>query len=103
AYLLVEVACLQRLTFFLGHPSHALGIVLSGLLVSSGIGAALSPRLESERLLTTVLPLALGACALVSYRALPLLVGLPFAARVALSLALLFPLGLCMGMPFPRG
>ncbi|MBI3492295.1 MAG: hypothetical protein HY047_11025 [Acidobacteria bacterium] len=33
----------------------------------------------------------------------PVLLPLPLAARVAIAIALIAPLGLAMGMPFPRG
>lgn len=104
AYLFVEVALLQRLTFLLGHPSYALTVVLAGLLASSGLGAAASRRLaRASRWLRVALPAALAAAALASQLLVPRLLALGFGARLALSIALLFPLGFLMGMPFPLG
>lgn len=106
AYLLVEIALLQRLTFFLGHPTYALSVVLSALLVSSGLGSMVSRHALTQRL-WRVYPLVLAGTivlgALVSYFVLPATIGLPFGQRLVLSLALVVPLGFLMGMPFPSG
>jgi hypothetical protein len=106
AYLFVEIAFLQKLTFFLGHPTYALSVVLAGMLVSSGIGAALSRRLRPDaanQLLPAALIAVLPAAGLVSRFVLPSFLHLAFPARVLLALALLVPSGLLMGMPFPIG
>ncbi|MGH7150279.1 MAG: SAM-dependent methyltransferase, partial [Planctomycetota bacterium] len=106
AYLFVEIAFLQKLTFFLGHPIYALSVVLAGMLLSSGIGAALSRRLSAraaDRLLPALLLVLLPACGFASHYVLPAFLDLPFTARVALSLLFLVPCGALMGMPFPIG
>ncbi|MCI0589578.1 MAG: hypothetical protein L0323_22410 [Planctomycetes bacterium] len=106
AYLFVEIAFLQKLTFFLGHPTYALSVVLSGMLVSSGIGAALSrglSRTAAERLLPALLLVLLPICGFASRYVLPAFLDLPFPARVAVSLLFLVPCGALMGMPFPIG
>jgi hypothetical protein len=105
-YLLVEVALLQRLTFYLGHPTYALTVVLSLLLVSSGVGAALSRRVGSARWLGAVrwaLPVGVLIAAAVSLWLLPVSVGLGFGTRLMVAAALVAPLGFLMGMPFPIG
>lgn len=106
AYLFVEMTFLQRLTFFLGHPSYALTVVLSALLISSGLGSAASRWVTGEkrlRWLSYGLPLALLGAIGVSRLLLLQLVGLSFAGRVIVSIALLLPIGFLMGMPFPLG
>ncbi len=45
AFITVEVALLQKLGVFLGHPSYSLLVVLFSVLLSSAIGARLSGRL----------------------------------------------------------
>ena len=42
AYMGVEVALMQKLGLFLGHPNLAVSVVLASLLVSSGVGSAWS-------------------------------------------------------------
>ena len=105
-YLLVEVALLQRLTFYLGHPTYALTVVLSLLLVSSGIGAGLSRRVGAARWLASAcwaLPAVVLIAGAVSRWGLPAAVGQAFTVRLIVAAALVAPLGLLMGMPFPIG
>lgn len=103
-FLFVEVAFIQRLTFFLGHPTYALTAVLGALLVASGIGSALASRVRGRpRWLGVVVVGALLLALCFSYYGLPKLVGLPFAGRVALGLGLLGIVGVALGMPFPVG
>ena len=106
AYLFVEMTFLQRLTFFLGHPSYALTVVLSALLISSGLGSAASKWVKGEkrlRWLSFGLPLVLLGAIFISRLLLVELVGLAFAGRVVVSIAVLLPVGFLMGMPFPLG
>ncbi len=106
-YILVEMAFIQRFVLFLGHPTYALTVVIFLLLLSSGAGSVASRRwLEEPRRVR--IPLVIIAAAIVAYvLALPTvlgaLVGLPFLAKLAVSGALLIPLGFAMGMPFPTG
>ena len=101
-FLFVEVGLIQRLTFFLGHPTNALAVVLAALLVSSGVGSALSERL-SRRSLSTLIPALLMVAATASHWVLPTLVGMPLTSRVAIALVLVSLVGVALGMPFPQG
>jgi hypothetical protein len=108
-YLLIEIAQMQRLIIFLGHPTYALSVVLFVLLLSSGLGSYLTQRFgaaeSAERARLAFLAL-LVAVALVGW-ATPLAVqaldGAGMHARIALAVVLLFPIGLVMGFPFPIG
>ncbi len=106
-YILVEIAFIQRFVLFLGHPTYALTVVVFLLLLSSGAGSMVSRRwlAETGRIW---LPLALITAAILLYVAilpglLNRLVGLPFTVKLLVSAAVLVPLGLAMGMPFPTG
>ena len=44
AFMLVEIALLEKLTPFLGQPVYSFALVLSGLLTASGLGSFLSSR-----------------------------------------------------------
>jgi hypothetical protein len=106
-YILVEIAFIQRFVLFLGHPTYAITVVVFLLLLASGAGSMLSRRWLSRPLQVRV-PLAIIVAAILLYvfalpRLLAGLVGLPFAAKLLLSGALLLPLGFLMGMPFPSG
>jgi len=106
-YMLVEITFIQRFVLFLGHPTYALTVVVFLLLLSGGAGSVVSrrwiqsPGRLSLAVLTIALTLALYAAVLPALW--NRLVGAPFAAKVAISVLVLAPLGFLMGMPFPAG
>jgi hypothetical protein len=101
-FIAVELALLQNFTLLLGHPIFTLSVLLFTLLAASGVGSALSARLSSRT--ACLIVAAIGATGAVALpRLVPVLLPLPFAARVAIAVALIAPLGLAMGMPFPQG
>jgi hypothetical protein len=108
-FLLVEVAQLQRLSIFLGHPTYALGVVLFSVLLFSGIGSMLSERLvdpERERTMLPPLLVLLGVVLVLGFatpRIIHAVDGATTPLRIATAVALLMPLGLMMGMPFSIG
>jgi hypothetical protein len=106
-YILVEITFVQRFVLFLGHPIYAITVVIFLLLLASGAGSLISRQWQAQKW-SLQLPLAGIAVALSVYTfALPGLlaagVGLPFAVKLLVSAAILVPLGLVMGMPFPTG
>jgi predicted membrane-bound spermidine synthase len=105
-YILIEVALIQKFVLFLGHPVHALWVVIFSMLVSSGVGSNFSRRIigKSEgRLIKALGCVAFGAAllALGVSTLLGPLVWLPFPLKVLLTVAMIAPLGFVMGMPFP--
>jgi hypothetical protein len=102
-FLFVEIPLLQRFILYLGQPAYAFAVVVSALLVASGLGSAYLAGRWSLRL---VLPCISGLTLLYPLF-LPYLFGftlsLPFAGRVGVTLVALLPLGLLLGIPFPRG
>jgi hypothetical protein len=105
-FLLLEVVLIQRFVLFLGFPTYALSVVLFALLVFTGLGALLSGRGDPRRTLTAALAAVVAITAVASFALQPLLralIDLPFAARVALSVALLAPAGIAMGVAMPIG
>lgn len=102
AFMFMEIAYIQKFVLFLAYPLYAVAVVLCAFLVFAAIGSRLSVRLSVR--------LAAGVIAAVSLLYLfvlpPLfasLMHLPDAAKIAVALALIAPLGICMGVPFPRG
>ena len=107
-YILIEVALIQKFVLFLGHPTYALTVVIFSLLVSSGVGSYASGRvigtsaarwravLGGIAILITLLAVDVSVL-------LPKAITLPIAWKVAASVALIFPAGFLMGMPFPTG
>jgi hypothetical protein len=106
-FILVEVALVQKCILFLGHPVYALTVVLFALLLASGAGSALSARFPDAVLGSRLRAALLAVAALVVLAAIVLsplfhaLVHLPRAARVALTVVLLAPIGLALGAPMP--
>jgi hypothetical protein len=121
-FIFIEIGLMQRFVLFLGHPVYSTSVVLFSLLTFSGLGSFLSGRLlmiapkpdahqetgemDPRQLQRWVIPcLALLTAAYIV--ALPglfhLLLSLDLTYRVVISIALLAPLGLLMGMPFPTG
>jgi hypothetical protein len=109
-FILVEIVLLHRFTLHLGHPTHALRVVLFSLLLFSGLGSLLSGRITRGRSLVLMLGLAGGGVALLmclyAWQLGPLLhsaIGWSFATRLLLSVGLIAPPGLLMGMLLPTG
>ena len=112
AFLFVEMAFIQKFILFLSNPLYSVAVVLSGFLLFAGLGSALSEGFARCLPWPSVSPVtvavaAIAVLALVYVGLLPMVfaafIGLPDAARIALSLALIAPLAFFMGMPFPLG
>ena len=110
-FLFLEIAFIQRFILFLGHPLYAVAVVLAGFLVFAGIGSAIAPRLD-RRIGGRVRPIAMAAAAVAALAtaylvALPplfeALIGLAVPGRIMITLTLIAPLAVSMGMPFPLG
>ena len=107
-FMFVEIAFIQKFMLFLSHPLYAVAVVLCGFLLFAGLGSRMSAHLSGlpERRVRLAVA-AIAGIALAYLFLLPetfhLLAGLPDAARIALSLALIAPLAFFMGMPFPLG
>jgi hypothetical protein len=107
-FMLFEITMIQRLTRFLGYPTYSLTVTLAAILVSTGIGSLLSQRVANRG--RTALPLLLAALAVLTlfyeFRLDSLTDSLQhyeLPVRVLVSLGVLLPLGLCLGMFMPIG
>ncbi|MBX9950996.1 MAG: hypothetical protein K2Y39_17630 [Candidatus Obscuribacterales bacterium] len=111
-FMFVEISQMQRLIVFLGHPVYGLSVVLFTLLLASGLGSFTTNSLSITEKMTSmnspiarfgvllVVPVIFGSIT-------PMLIanfsGAETPLRIAIAVALLFPLGLYMGMAFPIG
>jgi len=107
-FMFIEISFIQKFVLFLGYPTYSLTVVLSALLVSSGIGSLASRRLISraERSLVWALAglLALGALYLFGGTAVfTAFLGYALWVRVLVAVTMIAPLGFVMGMFFPTG
>jgi hypothetical protein len=107
AFMLVEIAFIQKFGLLLGHPLYAIAVVLFAFLLSAGLGSGLSERLLPPRLRIALPVLAIATVSTVYAIALPALLPIvtasPDAVRIVIGVALILPLGFAMGMPFPAG
>ena len=107
AFMIVEIALLQRFTLFLGHPSYSLVVILFALLVSTSAGAYLSSRFAVARLgrVLAVAGVVLAVFALIGGFVLPpvlhALIGASLPARAFLTVLLVAPSGVVMGVMVP--
>jgi predicted membrane-bound spermidine synthase len=104
-FMLAEMFFVYTGTFLLGEPVIALAVVVTALLLSSGLGGIWAQQLRAEAIRPALLS-AGGSVVLVA-AVLRLfsqeLLALPEGARYAvLALALMIP-GFAMGVPFPLG
>ena len=108
-FMLIEVSVLQRFVLLLGHPVYSLTVTLFSLLLGTGLGAWWSRRL-SEPGLKRATAMALLAVAVLSAASIPLVARLvdwaiPLARpiRIAITVAVLVPVGMVLGVPMPAG
>lgn len=108
-YILIEISLLQRFSLFLGKPIYSLSVILFSLLVFSGIGSYLTNNIHltqcrkklTQRTFLLVVLLIFYVCYLPEL--FHHLIELSSVGRIIVSVFLLSPLGLVMGMPFPIG
>jgi hypothetical protein len=108
-FMLVEISQMQRLILFLGHPTYSLSVVLSTLLLSSGLGSYLSGKAFGRGAAATYrAQMGVLFCLLILFGAATPRVIAAFQEaitpiRIAVAAGVLFPLGLGMGVAFPLG
>jgi hypothetical protein len=112
AFLFIEMAFIQKFILFLSHPLYSVAVVLSGFLVFAGLGSAWSEHLArkleaSGRSLVTIAAGAIALLTLMYVFLLPLVfqwfIGYSDLVKIVMSIALIAPLAISMGMPFPLG
>jgi hypothetical protein len=107
-FMMTEIALLQRISVFLGHPVYALSIVLFSLILTTGLGS-----LASERVVLSTAPRLAGwSIATAAYifllpywlpQWLLTLDSAPLVQRAAFSVLVLAPAGFLLGFGFPTG
>jgi spermidine synthase len=107
-FIVVEVVLISKFVVLIGFPIYAMAAVLCTLLVAAGVGSRLSGWLGRRHPawaigVFPVVALLIGAVVAAFPYARDLALGLGQPARIALSAALLLPLGVGLGMPFPLG
>lgn len=107
-FMLVEISMIQRFALLLGYPTLSLSVSLFTLLVSTGVGARWSAWVR-ERPMQRIAAVAGALVVLValyiasSDAITDLALGWPSWVRIAIVIALLFPVGVLLGMFLPYG
>lgn len=106
-FILIEVGSIQKFELFLGNPTLTLVVILSTLLIWTGLGSYYSSRLFDSG----VLSVRRAAFGVVVYGVFVLwflnsliyrVMGLPLAAKIALIALVLLPMGFLLGNLFPQ-
>ncbi len=103
-FMFVEMPLIQRAILFLGHSAYAVTAVLFSLLLFSGVGSFISARLSRwlVHAIEVLAGLVLLAAAVFPTLSSTLL-WLPLWVRAGVTVFLLGPVGVLMGIPFPGG
>ncbi|HKN26812.1 MAG TPA: hypothetical protein VJY34_02575 [Roseiarcus sp.] len=105
-YIMVEVGLIAHFVMALGNPTISASVLITGMLVFSGLGALTSERiLPRMRTVMPVLFLAIGGLlilyALFINQALDAIGALPYGARLVCCFAIVAPPAFLMGFPMP--
>ena len=105
-FIIVELVFVQIFRKVIGYPTHTYATVIFSLLISAGLGSLFTKRLrvaEQGRWRWMFAGIvALGALFIFTYSGLfHLFLAQPLPMRIAVAIALLFPVGFLMGMPLP--
>ncbi|HUB68760.1 MAG TPA: hypothetical protein VL981_14850 [Candidatus Methylacidiphilales bacterium] len=106
-FMFVELGVIQSLAVYLGHPMYSLGLVLAGLLLTSGVGSYLTGREASlARLVKRGMIgsfIVIGLWIILMPLVISATLGCSPFIRGLLALLSLVPLGIFMGIPFATG
>lgn len=107
AFLFVEIAFIQKFILILQHPVYAVTVVIASFLLAAGLGSYISGRelgmTPRQRVTAAVIGIGLlSLLYLLLFESIAtFLIQLPDLPRYLLAMALILPIGFCMGVPFP--
>lgn len=103
-YMLVQLGLHQRLIVVLGHPTHALAVVLFAMLLGTGAGALASRRLKHRPELGWLVIVAAVAGVVLAFGRIPALDRIDAAAlRLVTTGSIVLGVGVALGLAFPLG
>jgi hypothetical protein len=108
AFMCTEMAMMQQLSIFLGHPVYAMVVVLAGLILSAGLGSFASDYWPAKSAWRCRIPPIAGAVMTGAYFlvVLPVIHGYTSALlwqRILICLMMIAPPGFALGFCFPVG
>ena len=106
-FIMIEIALMQKLILYLGHPVYALAVVLTVILISAGTGSYLTRNHDhhtSRRYGRLLFPAIIAGVVVVTI-ALPSLIettfGLQLPWRILIAALVVAPIGVLLCQPFP--
>ncbi len=107
-FMFIEVAMIQKLTLLLGYPTYSLTVTLFAILLSTGAGSLLSERWAAtpQRAIGRAVGFLCLLVAVYHFGLGPLVdasVAFSLPVRILVAIAVLAPLGTCLGIFMPIG
>jgi hypothetical protein len=107
-FLFIEIFMIEKASLWLNDRTSGFALVLTGMLVFSGLGSMAADHLAAapRRAIALACLVAVGWCAAALTGLQPVILAtldLPWIVRAALVLAVLVPVSLALGLPFPLG
>jgi hypothetical protein len=106
-FLFIEIFAIERASFYLDDRTSGFALVLTGMLIFSGLGSMLAHRFADPRhgmRLAAIVIVGWGVLLLAFLQpAMLATLDLPWAARACLVLLVVAPASVALGLPFPLG
>lgn len=107
-FLFIEIYLIEKASFWLGDRTSGFALVLTGMLIFSGLGSLLSEGFAKVgRRASFIAAFVVVAWCIAAFLMLePLILGTlawPAAGRIGLLLLIIAPVSVALGMPFPLG
>jgi hypothetical protein len=107
-FLFIEIYLIEKASLWLNDRTSGFALVLTGMLVFSGIGSMFADRwAENAWRAQAIAALVIaGWCGMMGFASQPLILGtlgLPWLVRALLVVLTLAPVSLALGLPFPLG
>jgi spermidine synthase len=108
AYMLVEIFFIQKLVFYLGNPVFSTSIVITSMLIISGVGSVSGSKMMKEPRRFILIAAGIVAAMMVFYMTvLPAVLegslGAPRIVKMVGAIVIIAPAAFFMGMFFPTG
>ena len=107
-FIWIEIILLKLFVLFLGSPVYSIAVILFAILIFAGIGSLISERLVMNIKQTVILlsGLLTGIILMITVlypEVFRLCLGFSLPARILITIMLVAPIGLVLGLPFPIG
>ena len=107
-FIFIEIALMQKLVLFLGHPLYSITVTLFSMLIFAGIGSLLSDRWFRELTVCSWfvpvgLAVFLGLFIIFSPQMVNSWIIWPKFARILVTIGILAPISMLLGVPFAYG